>query len=101
MADLPDRSGSSGPAASAPAASADVSTALGGSDPALPARAPALDRFETCRWRVVPASGPPYCSHGEVLPYTGTHGFRAEAWCPECGFYKVRRGVRKRLAPGA
>jgi hypothetical protein len=26
----------------------------------------------------------------------GTTGFDAEAWCPECAFYKVRRIPKKR-----
>lgn len=26
----------------------------------------------------------------------GTAGFTTEAWCPDCGFYKVRRNPRKR-----
>jgi hypothetical protein len=25
----------------------------------------------------------------------GTAGFDVEAWCPDCGFYKVRRNPRK------
>lgn len=29
----------------------------------------------------------------------GTHGFDPEAWCADCGFYKVRRAPRKRPAP--
>jgi hypothetical protein len=29
----------------------------------------------------------------------GTAGFNAEAWCADCGFYKVRRNPRKRPLP--
>ena len=37
-----------------------------------------------------------FCSHREVKPYAGTTGFDAEAWCPECQYYKLRRSPRKR-----
>ena len=40
-----------------------------------------------------------FCTHREVKPYAGTTGFDAEAWCPECQYYKLRRAPKKRV-PG-
>jgi len=59
---------------------------------------PAVQRYHSCRWRKPPEEGNPadYCSHRDVLPMAGTTGFDAEAWCPECAFYKVRRIPKKR-----
>jgi hypothetical protein len=37
-----------------------------------------------------------FCTHREVKPYAGTAGFDAEAWCPECQYYKLRRTPKKR-----
>jgi hypothetical protein len=37
-----------------------------------------------------------FCTHREVKPYAGTAGFDADAWCPECQYYKLRRAPRKR-----
>jgi hypothetical protein len=37
-----------------------------------------------------------FCAHREVKPYAGTAGFDAEAWCPECQYYKLRRSPKKR-----
>ena len=37
-----------------------------------------------------------FCTHREVKPYAGTAGFDAEAWCPECVYYKLRRAPKKR-----
>jgi hypothetical protein len=54
-------------------------------------------RFRSCRWMQPPESGiQPFCTHREVKPYAGTQGFDAEAWCPECQYYKLRRAPRKR-----
>lgn len=74
-------------------------------DPRNPPRPPsgpqpggdaAATRFETCRWRANPDNGEsPYCTHRDVLPYAGANGFNAEAWCPDCTFFKMRRGARK------
>ena len=53
-------------------------------------------RFETCRWRANPDNGDaPYCTHRDVLPYAGMSGFNPHAWCPDCRFFKMRRGTRK------
>ena len=54
------------------------------------------NRFETCRWRSSPGnSDAPHCTHRDVLPYAGTNGFNPDAWCPDCRFFKMRRGTRK------
>ena len=37
-----------------------------------------------------------FCTHREVKPYAGTTGFDADAWCPECQYYKLRRAPKKR-----
>lgn len=58
----------------------------------------AMRRFQACRWRNLPKNGSPdCCSHRDVLPLTGTRGFDAEAWCPDCRFYKLRRTPKKRV----
>ena len=62
--------------------------------PQLPA---AVQRFQSCRWRQAAEDGvPDHCSHRDVQPMAGTAGFDPEAWCPDCGRYKVRRTPRKR-----
>ena len=59
----------------------------------------ALVRFRSCRWMQAPEHGnAAFCTHREVKPYAGTLGFEAEAWCPECQYYKLRRAPRKRPA---
>ena len=58
---------------------------------------PAVERFRSCRWRKAAENGTPACcGHRDVLPMTGANGFDAEAWCPGCGFYKLRRTPKKR-----
>ena len=37
-----------------------------------------------------------FCTHAEVKPYAGTAGFDADAWCPDCTHYKLRRTPKKR-----
>ena len=72
--------------APAPAAGVD-STAL----------SPAVERFQSCRWRKGPEDGiPAHCTHRDVLPMTGTAGFVPDSWCPDCAFYKLRRTPKKR-----
>jgi hypothetical protein len=57
----------------------------------------ALVRFRSCRWmQAGEQSGTDFCAHREVKPYAGTAGFDAEAWCPECQYYKLRRSPKKR-----
>lgn len=60
----------------------------------------AVQRFKTCRWRKAPDAGVvEHCAHRDVKPMTGTAGFEADAWCTECGFYKIKRTPRKYQAP--
>lgn len=68
------------PVADAPAAEPPVSAAV--------------ERFNTCRWKSTDSGR--FCTHRDVLPLAGKDGFNAEAWCPECTFFKVRRTARKR-----
>ena len=57
----------------------------------------ALVRFRSCRWMQPAENGNcEFCTHREVKPYAGTAGFDAEAWCPECQYYKLRRTPKKR-----
>ena len=57
----------------------------------------ALVRFRSCRWMQPAENGnAEFCTHREVKPYAGTAGFDAEAWCPECQHYKLRRAPKKR-----
>jgi hypothetical protein len=55
---------------------------------------PALDRFKSCRWKAT--EGGDFCTHRDVLPFAGKEGFNADSWCPDCGFYKLRRTPKKR-----
>ena len=75
------------------------------SDPANPAERPAatpvsesLIKFRSCRWRCDPDDGA-FCTHRDVLPFAGKEGFVADSWCPDCGFYKLRRTPKKREYP--
>jgi hypothetical protein len=57
----------------------------------------ALIRFRSCRWMQPAENGSSeFCTHREVKPYAGTTGFDADAWCPECQYYKLRRAPKKR-----
>ena len=70
-----------------------------GAAPGLPqpSGSPAVERFKSCRWRKAAENGTPECcAHRDVLPMTGANGFDAEAWCPTCGYYKLRRTPKKR-----
>ena len=54
-------------------------------------------RFEKCRWRATQDNGgAAYCTHRDVLPYAGMNGFKPQAWCADCAFFKTRRAARKR-----
>lgn len=60
---------------------------------------PAVQRFKNCRWRKPAEDGAPdHCTHRDVHPITGTTGFSADAWCLDCGHFKMRRNPRKRPA---
>jgi hypothetical protein len=80
----------------------DSSSPVGRPDVAAPVETPvesaAVQRYHSCRWRKAPEEGSPadHCSHRDVQPMAGTTGFDAEAWCPDCAFYKVRRIPKKR-----
>ncbi len=57
----------------------------------------AFVRFRSCRWMQPAENGSQeFCTHREVKPYAGTTGFDADAWCPECQYYKLRRAPKKR-----
>ena len=61
------------------------------------AQSPARQRFRSCRWRKgIDSPVPDYCTHRDVQPMAGTAGFTPDSWCPDCGFFKVRRAPRKR-----
>lgn len=54
-------------------------------------------RFVSCRWQQPAEDGnAAFCTHREVKPYAGTAGFDADAWCPDCQYYKLRRAPKKR-----
>jgi hypothetical protein len=57
--------------------------------------APAVLKFKSCRWRCSPEDGE-FCTHRDVLPFAGKKDFKADSWCPECAFYKLRRTPKKR-----
>jgi hypothetical protein len=77
--------GPNSPAANAPATS-DVPQSA------------AFVRFRSCRWQQPKdeANASEFCTHREVKPYAGTTGFDADAWCPDCQYYKLRRAPKKR-----
>ena len=72
------------------------------SDPTAPVtsdhpESAAFVRFRSCRWQQPKEeSGTEFCTHREVKPYAGTTGFDADAWCPDCQYYKLRRAPKKR-----
>jgi hypothetical protein len=57
----------------------------------------AVIKFRSCRWRRPPEDGPECCGHRDVLPIAGTTSFDADAWCPDCTFFKLRRMPKKRV----
>jgi hypothetical protein len=80
------------PGGDAPAASAAEPRADAAAAPVL---SPAVEKFKSCRWRATPEDGE-FCTHRDVLPFAGKEGFVADSWCPDCGFYKLRRTPKKR-----
>jgi hypothetical protein len=56
----------------------------------------AVMKFRSCRWRRPPEDGTECCTHRDVLPMAGSSGFKPEAWCPDCGYFKLRRTPKKR-----
>jgi hypothetical protein len=82
----------------APADSPDAAPAADAAAPAVAADAlvaPAVMKFKSCRWRCAPEDGE-FCTHRDVLPFAGKNDFKADSWCPECAFYKLRRTPKKR-----
>jgi hypothetical protein len=72
----------------------------GQQEPSTPQDSPsgvpeAVMKFKSCRWRCDPEAGE-YCTHRDVLPFAGKEGFVPDSWCPDCGFYKLRRTPKKR-----
>lgn len=58
---------------------------------------PGFARFRSCRWQQPAEEGSAeFCTHREVKPYAGTNNFDADAWCPDCTLYKLRRVPKKR-----
>jgi hypothetical protein len=76
-------------------APSDPPTSETATPPAEPAAAPAVMKFKSCRWRCAPEDGE-FCTHRDVLPFAGKNDFKADSWCPECAFYKLRRTPKKR-----
>ena len=95
--DTPPRahdSQASPPSAEAPAESPDPATA--DNPPSA-----ALVRFRSCRWMQPAEKGnAEFCTHREVKPYAGSSSFDADAWCPDCQYYKLRRVPKKRPPDG-
>jgi hypothetical protein len=96
-----DPSGDSSPApltAASPTAP-EVPAATSGATPVTSdnPQSAAFVRFGSCRWQQPAEDGnAAFCTHREVKPYAGTTGFDADAWCPECQYYKLRRAPKKR-----
>ena len=88
--DLPDQADGVAPAAPAEAPAAPQDS------PAAPESA-AFVKFRSCRWHQPKENGnAEFCTHREVKPYAGTSGFDADAWCPDCQYYKLRRSPKKK-----
>ena len=80
--------------ADAPADTTPIAETPAAAEPE-PLVAPAVMKFKSCRWRCAPEDGE-FCTHRDVLPFAGKNDFKADSWCPECGFYKLRRTPKKR-----
>ena len=86
---------SPGPAPAESPAQADTPAAAPATADDAALAAPAVMKFKSCRWRCAPEDGE-FCTHRDVLPFAGKNDFKAESWCPECSFYKLRRTPKKR-----
>jgi hypothetical protein len=83
--------------ASAPAAPAEPQAAETTPVTSDNPQSAAFVRFNSCRWQQPAEEGnAAFCTHREVKPYAGTTGFDADAWCPDCQYYKLRRAPKKR-----
>jgi hypothetical protein len=92
-------SGTPPPSDDPPAAAAAAPADATGPAPATPdsPQSAALVRFRSCRWMQPAENGHvEFCTHREVKPYAGSSSFDADAWCPECQYYKLRRAPKKR-----
>ena len=93
--DLPKQADDRGAAATTPAVPETTSTQA----PAPAQESAAFIRFRSCRWHQPKEDGnAEFCTHREVKPYAGTAGFDADAWCPDCQYYKLRRSPKKKQA---
>ena len=82
--------------AAAPARADEPSTSADRATSEAP-QSPGFTRFNSCRWQQPKEEGTvAFCTHREVKPYAGTTAFDADAWCPECQYYKLRRAPKKR-----
>lgn len=86
---------SPGPAPAESPAQADTPAAAPAAADDAALAAPAVMKFKSCRWRCAPEDGE-FCTHRDVLPFAGKNDFKADSWCPECSFYKLRRTPKKR-----
>ena len=87
-----DRPAQLSPTSPAPAAAATPAPATSDNP-----QSAAFVRFGSCRWQQPAEDGnQAFCTHREVKPYAGTTGFDADAWSPECQYYKLRRAPKKR-----
>jgi hypothetical protein len=87
--DAPDAQSPATPAATSPQTTAPATSDV--------PQSAAFVRFKSCRWMQPEENGnTAFCTHREVKPYAGTAGFDAEAWCPDCAHYKLRRAPKKR-----
>jgi hypothetical protein len=76
---------------------ADVPATEPTSPAAEAALSPGFARFRSCRWQQPSEDGSAeFCTHREVKPYAGAATFDANAWCPDCVHYKLRRTPKKR-----
>jgi hypothetical protein len=81
-----------------PGDAAPTEPAPGAASPAAEApQSAGFARFNSCRWQQPKEEGTAaFCTHREVKPYAGSTSFDADAWCPECQYYKLRRVPKKR-----
>ena len=86
---------SPGPAPAESPAQADTPAAAPATAGDAALVAPAVMKFKSCRWRCAPEDGE-FCTHRDVLPFAGKNDFKADSWCPECAFYKLRRTPKTR-----
>ena len=94
-APAPSSAASPGPSHIEGTASPDAAAASVSAPADAPLVAPAVMKFKSCRWRCAPEDGE-FCTHRDVLPFAGKNDFKADSWCPECAFYKLRRTPKKR-----